>query len=137
MLVPSIFSFSHNVFYPSQNKFQFVIHLSCHLQMLSIWTSLKIIMSFGKELKNLKIRHRFFVRSESGDVSGTKFYQHKIPTLPGTLSSGTKYIKPRISAVGLFFLCYRPLSTFFFFNFIMATSPPYSPCMLSSSIFYK
>ena len=35
---PSIFSFSHNVFYPSQIE----QNLICCLQMVSIWTSLKI-----------------------------------------------------------------------------------------------
>ena len=40
MLVTSIFSFSHNVFNPFQNKFHFS-QLFCYLQMLSIWTSLK------------------------------------------------------------------------------------------------
>ena len=33
MLVTSIFSFSHNVFYPYQIKFKFFSHI-CHLQML-------------------------------------------------------------------------------------------------------
>ena len=43
MLVTSIFSFSHNAFYPSQNRiFVFKSHLSSRLQMLSIWTGLKI-----------------------------------------------------------------------------------------------
>ena len=40
MLVTNIFSFSQNVFYPSQNKFQYLINIFCCLQMLSIWTSL-------------------------------------------------------------------------------------------------
>ena len=35
MLVTSIFSFSHNVFYPSQNEFQFPkLHVCCRLQSL-------------------------------------------------------------------------------------------------------
>ena len=44
MLVTSIFSFSHNVFYPSKNKFQFFSHvyIFCCLRMLSIWTHPKI-----------------------------------------------------------------------------------------------
>ena len=43
MLVTSIFSISHNVFYPSQPKqiSIFQLHLLWHLQMLSIWTSLQ------------------------------------------------------------------------------------------------
>ena len=42
VLVTSIFSFSHNIFYPFQNQFQHFIHvLFCGLQMFSIWTSLK------------------------------------------------------------------------------------------------
>ena len=40
--LPSIFSFTLNVFYPLQNKFLFFfLNLFCRLQMLSIWTSLK------------------------------------------------------------------------------------------------
>ena len=52
MLVTSIFSFSHNVFYPSQNKFPvFQTHLFWGLQMLSIWTSLKMCcLCYGKPL---------------------------------------------------------------------------------------
>ena len=43
MLVTSIFSFSQNVFYLSQNKFQyFQSYFNCRLQMLRIRTSLKI-----------------------------------------------------------------------------------------------
>ena len=42
MLITSIFSFSHNGFYPFQKEFVFKLHLFCRLQMLSIWTSLKI-----------------------------------------------------------------------------------------------
>ena len=36
MLVTSIFSFSHNIFYPFQKEFVFKLHLFCCLQMLSI-----------------------------------------------------------------------------------------------------
>ena len=44
MLVTSIFSFSHKVFYWSKKKKKsvFKLHLFCHLQMLSLWTRLKI-----------------------------------------------------------------------------------------------
>ena len=42
MLIISILSFSHIVFYPSWNKFQpFHSKLFCGLQMLSVWTRLK------------------------------------------------------------------------------------------------
>ena len=42
MLKTSIFSFSRNVFYPSQDKFQlFSLNLIFHLQMLSILITLK------------------------------------------------------------------------------------------------
>ena len=41
MLVTSIFSFAHNVFYSNQNKFLFFEStLFCRMQMLSIWTRL-------------------------------------------------------------------------------------------------
>ena len=41
--VESILSFSRNVFYTSQNIFQFLRHIYfCHLLMLSIWISQKI-----------------------------------------------------------------------------------------------
>ena len=50
MLVTSIFSFFHNVFYPSQNKCQIFTHVYFgRLQILSISTSLKIL-SLGKGL---------------------------------------------------------------------------------------
>ena len=43
MLVTSIFSFSHNVFYPFPKRISvFKSNPFCRLQMLSIWTSLKI-----------------------------------------------------------------------------------------------
>ena len=43
MLVTSIFSFSHNAFLPYQRKIApFELHLNCRLQMLSVWTRLKI-----------------------------------------------------------------------------------------------
>ena len=55
MLQTSIFSFSHNVFYPSQNKFQFFfcLILFCRLQILSISTSLKIcrLVNTGKKIQ--------------------------------------------------------------------------------------
>ena len=52
MLVTSIFSISHNVFYSSQMRIQiFYWNLFCCLQMLSIWISLKNL-SFGKELNS-------------------------------------------------------------------------------------
>ena len=39
--LPAFFSFSHNVFYPSQNKFKFFSHIYlCCMQILSVWTSL-------------------------------------------------------------------------------------------------
>ena len=41
MLVTSIFSFSNSVFYPFPKRFVFKLDLFC-LQLLSIWTSLKI-----------------------------------------------------------------------------------------------
>ena len=50
MLATSIFSFSHNVFYSSKNKFQF-LSLICRLQVLSIWSSLKIF----RLVKTLKV----------------------------------------------------------------------------------
>ena len=41
MLVTSIFSFSHNVFYPSQKQISHIhSRLFCRLYMLSIWTSI-------------------------------------------------------------------------------------------------
>ena len=43
MLVTSIFSFAHNVFYPFHEEFPFLTpNFFCRLQMLTIWTSLKI-----------------------------------------------------------------------------------------------
>ena len=36
-----ILLFPHNVFYPSQKNFQFLSHIYCYLQILSIWTCLK------------------------------------------------------------------------------------------------
>ena len=59
MLVTSIFSFSHNVFYPSQNKFQFFRQIFiCHLQMLSLRSSLKIcrlVKSYVKVLYSIRL----------------------------------------------------------------------------------
>ena len=50
MLVTSIFSFSHYVFYPSQEKLYFFnLHVFCRLLRLSIWSRTKILL-FGKEL---------------------------------------------------------------------------------------
>ena len=52
MLVTSIFSFFHNVFYPSKNKFQFFIHI--HFVVCKIYAfdlDQSKIESFGKELK--------------------------------------------------------------------------------------
>ena len=49
MLVTSIFSFSHNVFYPSQNKFQFFSHI--YLSSANAFSlNQSKILSFGKEL---------------------------------------------------------------------------------------
>ena len=48
MLVTSIFSFSHNVFYPSQNKFQFLSHIYLSSANASSSDRSKIL-SFGKE----------------------------------------------------------------------------------------
>ena len=43
MLVTSIFSFSHNVFYPIQKRISILmLHKFWCLQMLSIWTGVKI-----------------------------------------------------------------------------------------------
>ena len=51
-LVTSIFSFSNNVFYSSQQNFQYLSqNFFCRLQVISIWTSLEN-MSFGKELNS-------------------------------------------------------------------------------------
>ena len=41
ILVTSIFSFSHNVFYPSKIKIQTFVHLFCRLQILSVWCLVK------------------------------------------------------------------------------------------------
>ena len=49
----SNFSFSIYFFYPSEMKFQFLSHINCALQMLSIGTNPQIL-SFGKELKENK-----------------------------------------------------------------------------------
>ena len=50
MLVTSIFSFSHNVIYPSQKQISiFELHLYYHLQILLIWTKSQILL-FSKEL---------------------------------------------------------------------------------------
>ena len=43
--------YTNNVFYPCPQKIQFSTHI-CHLQMLSIWTSLTFLL-FGKELIHL------------------------------------------------------------------------------------
>ena len=40
VLVTSIFTFSHNVFYSICNEVQLLSHICC-LQMLSIWSSVK------------------------------------------------------------------------------------------------
>ena len=48
MLVTSIFSFSHNVFYPSQNKFQFSV--TCILSSSTAFNLDQSEMLFGKEL---------------------------------------------------------------------------------------
>ena len=48
MLVTSIFSFSHSVFYPLKAKFNcFELHLKGSVEMLSIWTNLQ----FGHQVK--------------------------------------------------------------------------------------
>ena len=41
MLVTSIFSFSHNIFYPIKESLHCCSYLNCCLQLLSIWTSTK------------------------------------------------------------------------------------------------
>ena len=65
MLVTSIFSFSHNVFYPLPEQIPiFQPHLFIRLQMLLIWTSLKFC-GFGKELRiNLLLDN--FIFSSTG-----------------------------------------------------------------------
>ena len=45
MLLTSISSFSHNVFYLSHKEFLFKFRLFCHLQMLLVLTSLKNLSS--------------------------------------------------------------------------------------------
>ena len=70
MLVTNIFSFSHNVFYPSQNKFQFFMSLLfCHLQMLSTWISL-IFVSLGKELICRKLTNSIKFQPKSDHANG-------------------------------------------------------------------
>ena len=50
MLVSSIFYFSHNVFYSSQNKICYVSHIYFAVsKVFSNWTGLKFLL-FGKEL---------------------------------------------------------------------------------------
>ena len=52
MLETSIFSFSHNVFYPSENKFQIFNDINfCRLQLLSIYT----ILEFCRLVKSLEV----------------------------------------------------------------------------------
>ena len=54
LLVTSMFSFSHNIFFHSQKQISiFQSHSFCH--MLSIWTSLKICQVANSEHPNKKI----------------------------------------------------------------------------------
>ena len=50
MVVIVMSSFSHNVFCPFESKFEYFPHLFCCPQMLSIWTSLRIVQIDIKEL---------------------------------------------------------------------------------------
>ena len=80
MLVTSIFSFSHNVFYPSQYKFQFFsqIIIFHRLQMLSLWTSLKnfVICINCKDLTYLNLFHVWMTV-----VALLKFYTSYLPAV--------------------------------------------------------
>ena len=88
MLVTSIFSFPHNVFYPSQNKFQIFSHF-CHLQMLSIWTNLTLdldqskILLCGKQLKGL---FRGKIWKMEAEYGGRPFWRKNSPVMEEELS---------------------------------------------------
>ena len=64
MLVIGIFSFSHDVFHPSQNKLQFFRNIYmyfCYQQTISIWTILKSCCS----AKSLWIKTKLMKTQES------------------------------------------------------------------------
>ena len=89
MLVPSISSFSHNIIYLSRYKFQFFSHFHSCLQMLSIWTSLKvdkfllfpqcfpsyeILGSWNKWLKGKGLKdNKVLERPNLKDAAGNRF----------------------------------------------------------------
>ena len=69
MLVTSFFSFSNNVFYPLQKEFLFLSYIDfCCLQMLSMWTCLKIchlvkgsnLRLFGEGLHTVWVQHNMY-----------------------------------------------------------------------------
>ena len=57
VLENSIFSFSHNVFYPSQMKFQFFSHI-CFVICNAFNLDQSKILSFGKDFHCKKYQHR-------------------------------------------------------------------------------
>ena len=95
MQITGIFFISHNVFYPSQTKYQFFwIHQICGLQTLLIWTDPNFLL-FGKELnpkynqptqnvfypsqiKMQYLNHFYFLNSESFQFkTSLKFFLSK------------------------------------------------------------
>ena len=72
MLVTSIFSFSHNVFYPTQNKFQFFSHIYFVVCKCFQFGPVLKKLSFGKELiilLSLTLLGLFFYGQYSSKIS--------------------------------------------------------------------
>ena len=90
MLETSIFSISHNVFYPSQNKFQFFqLHLSSACVFKLGQTK---ILSFGKELNVAVIMISLFNRVENTKGNGENAsFQHYL--LFATMFSKASFLR--------------------------------------------
>ena len=70
MLVTSIFSFSQNVFYPSQNKFQFFNHIYFVVCKCFQFDQSKILL-FGKKLMYVHL-HTVFLLKKAPEVVQNK-----------------------------------------------------------------
>ena len=81
MLVTSIFSFSHNVFYHSQTKFKFFSHLYLVVCKCSQFGSVQNL-SFGKKLKHNLTRDVFALCLKNSIQRKTaKILQPEVPVL--------------------------------------------------------
>ena len=106
----SIFSFSHNVFYPFQEGFLFFkLHLFCCLQKLSIWTSLKVCYM-------VKVKVMVFHSSKNKDLSFTVLNLSK--TAPRSILYFSYAFIVKFHTHEMRLVWDRPLSLLFFAQFL-------------------